>query len=794
MTFFRKILDDDHVAMALTAIAVILLMGCFAWPVLPHIWDEMSVASHLRIPSSAFPGLWRGILSILYANLPPLAVEALLRTMGLATGGLLALLVFSTLDKTLPFILRVKIRGVARGRLIVRVMLSLGTMLFICNDSVWRMCQGFGSETLHVLMAVVGLRMILSFYHFGRYTRLYWVMLIWGLMAGDGPIGIVFAIATVVSVYRKAVGNQDEKENPVANPIVRRLVIGKMTSIFLLTMGAGLIVNYLLYGWFGGIRQSDSLPVNVVSVCLLGYWSTVRSAMTPLGWLFFFMLAGGPFLVTLLPLKKAMIEDRFIDWPLAVVYFVVGIVSWSQLSGLEFLWFRSWFAVPLVTDDFAVAVMALFWTVTFLWTISVFSKNYHFHSVWHVAVSQFQDAAETPRGRTAVWEMMRQNRFIRLLTRAMPFLVLLSVVPMRGQWTVRRMLDVIRDYVREVVRENGDAKWIVTDGALDLGVELEAAAQGRRLLALSVFSGGSEYDVAIRQRDTEDADDLHALESGASDAMRYWTSDQTNRLSMLSVQLGFERWQGALREMRPTCSGLLARFGDMSDDWVKNGIDLAHSLGERILAAYDLGDPDGIFNHDIRRLFRYVQWRVSYLCRIRCDSAHGDVWGDVERKDESLMEELDKKNAELESIRKRVSWMAEHHGAVLLPREGLKIGLERADFRMAKTFAETVIRSDPEDPHANFAIGMFYLLNEQYARAEPYFLTALKRHQEDPAVLNNLSVVALRMGRKADALAYAERAYRAAPDSKSIARTLDKARKNFGIILEKKGAGPAPKK
>lgn len=794
MTAWRRFLDDDRVATGLTAVAVVLLMWAFAWPVLPHLWDEMAVASHLRPPASAFPGLWRGLLSVLYANLPAGTVEAVLRVMGLVTGGLLSLLVFSILDKTLPDILRLKIRGVARGRLIVRVMLSLGTVLFICNESVWRACQGFGSVTLHILAAVAALRMILSFYHFGRYTRLYWVMLIWGLMAGDGPVGIAFAVATVVSVYHKSLGNLDDKENPVANPLVRRLVIGKMSSIFLLAMCAGFVANYLLYCRFGGVRLVDNAPTNIVMVCFGGYWSAFRTALTPLGWFFAFALVGAPFLVTLLPLKKAMIEDKFVEWPLAVSYFVVGVVSWSQLSGLEFLWFRSWFSVPLVSDDFAVAVMALFWTITLLWTISVFSKNYHFHSVRHVAESQFQDAAETPEGQAAVWEMMRQNRFVRLLTRAMPFLVLLSVVPMRGEWTVRRMLGVIRDYVREVVLESGDVKWIVTDGALDVGVELEAAAQGRRLLALSVFSGGEKRDVAIRQRDTEDADDLHALESGASDALRYWTSDQTNRLSMLAIQLGFERWQGAVRDSQPTCSGLLARFGGVSGAWVTNGVYAAQSLGERVLEAYDLGDPDGIFNRDIRRLFRYAQWRVSYLCRIRCDSAHGDVWGDVERKDESLMEELDKKNAELESIRKRVSWMAEHHGAVLLPREGLKIGLERADFRMAKTFAETVIRSDPEDPHANFAIGMFYLLNEQYARAEPYFLTALKRHKEDPAVLNNLSVVALRMGRKADALAYAERAYKAAPDSKSIARTLDKARKNFGIIPDKKGAGPAPKK
>lgn len=781
---FLKWLDDDRVVWKFTAACIVSLMALFAWPALPHLWDEMAVAAQLRPPESAFPGIWRGVLALLYLIFPAGLVEVVLKMMGMAAGTVLSLLVYSILEMALPDVLRVKMRGVGRGRIVVRLILSIGTVFFMCNEAVWGACQGFGSLTFHLLLAISALWLVLRFFHFDGFPKLYLAMLAWGLLAGDGPVGWAFAAMTVVATYLKALSNPDDQVNPIGNPLVRRVVLGKMISIFLGTVVAGLVFNYQLYGALGGVRASAELPTNVVVICLGGYWTSFATALSGTGWFLFCMTVVAPFLVALIPLRRALIEDRFVDLSLVFAYTAVGFVSWSQIAGFRCLWFRDWFPFTAVKDGFALAVMCLIGVVTLMWTICVFCKNYHFLSVRHVALAQFQDDAETPQGQEAVWELMRQSRYVRFATRALPFILLLSVVPMRGQWTMRRMLDIVDDYIDEVVRESGDAKWLFTDGAMDAGMELRAAAAGHRLLALSVFSGGSKYEIAVRQREVEGEEDLHALESGAADAMRYWSNDLPDRLPKIAVQVGIERWQ-RMQKLKPRVSGVLARFGEgPGESFEKDGTAAARALGERIIAAYENANPDGIGDRNVKRLFRHAQWRISYFCRVRADSSAGKEWGEEQRLDDDMMERLDTLNARLAELSKSAGWLSEHHGASLLPREGLRLALERADFKMAKTFAETVLRSAPQDVHANFAIGMYCLMNEQFAKAEAYLLKVLEVRPDDPAVLNNLSVAARKMRHAADAVAYAERAAKAAPDSSEIMRTLYKAKQSFAIISE----------
>lgn len=768
-------LGSDRGVKWLTAFCLAELMAVFAWPTLPHLWDEMAVAAHLRPPVGALPGAWRGLLSLLYAYVPADLVPSVLRIMGLISSVVLSSLIFAILDDSLPDILRFKMRLMARGRAIVRFILAVSTMFFMCNDAVWRACQGFGTTTFHLLLAVTGLRLIIAYFHDGGNWRLYVAMAIWGVMGADGLIGVVFGLVTIAAVYRKALSNLDDNENPLANPIVRRLVIGRMLRIGFLVWLVVLACNYWLYGWFEGVRESEDIPTNVVVICFGGFWKEMLSALSVSGWLLSMAIVAAPFVVVLILLRKALTEDRFIGLSYSVVYLITGFMAWSQLSGIPCLWFRSWPSSAPVRDDFAIAFLGLVSTITLVWTLSVLCKAFHFRGVRHVAVEQFPDAMESEAGNWAVLQMVQNSRYGRWAIRALPFLLVASVLPMRCEWSLRRMLGIVDDYVRETVRESAGSSRIFTDGMLDTGVELEAHRQGRRLLALSVFSGSSPYDIAVRQRGIESEEDLKALESGAADALRYWTNEYPERLEEISVQVGFERWARSKMAYKLVYSGVLARFAKEGADMDREGINVARDLADRIVAIYEDLYPDSVTDFKVRQLFRFVQWRLSHLCRVRADIVGKTAWGTEENRDEALTKKLDELNADLQSISKRVGWMSEHHGAALLPREGLRLGLERADFRLAKSFAEIVIRSDPDDASANFAIGMFYLMDGQYARSEAYLERSLKRRSEDAAVLNNLSVVALRLNRPQDALRYAERAAKSAPESKEIIRTLKRA-------------------
>ena len=122
----------------------------------------------------------------------------------------------------------------------------------------------------------------------------------------------------------------------------------------------------------------------------------------------------------------------------------------------------------------------------------------------------------------------------------------------------------------------------------------------------------------------------------------------------------------------------------------------------------------------------------------------------------------------------------------MTPQEGLKLGLSRADFALARVFALRVLDVSPDDPAANFALGMDFFVQKQYARAQAYLERCRVRRPDDPAVLNNLAQCHLRQDDPEGALPYAERAQEILPNSPEIKRTMERVK---AAIEAKKASG-----
>jgi Flp pilus assembly protein TadD len=116
----------------------------------------------------------------------------------------------------------------------------------------------------------------------------------------------------------------------------------------------------------------------------------------------------------------------------------------------------------------------------------------------------------------------------------------------------------------------------------------------------------------------------------------------------------------------------------------------------------------------------------------------------------------------------------------LTPQEGLKLGLERADFKLATAYARHILNLDPDDVKANFAMGMSLFLAREYGRAEKHLRKCLDRAPREPAVLNNLAIVQLRLGRYAEAETNAVKALEILPESTEIKTTLRHIRSAAG--------------
>jgi len=298
--------------------------------------------------------------------------------------------------------------------------------------------------------------------------------------------------------------------------------------------------------------------------------------------------------------------------------------------------------------------------------------------------------------------------------------------------------------------------------------------------------GGSEdsREIYLRTRGVTNAEDRALLKSGAPDALRTWVQTRPDKAEGYAVQIGFELWQRHRRPM-PACSGLVARPGGLAPEEAARGAEAARALARRVLAIYEWGNPDGSVDRSLRDAFLFVQWRLAILARHRANAYDEVGERELAMEDTQLADELDRKNAALDNIRATMAWASKRKLERMTAREGLRVALNRADFALARPFAQSVLDVSPDDPSANFAIGMDFFVQGQYARAQTYLERCLESRPNDPAVLNNLAQCRLRRGDPAGALPYAKRARDALPDSPEIKRTLERIRTALEKVEDK---------
>ena len=179
------------------------------------------------------------------------------------------------------------------------------------------------------------------------------------------------------------------------------------------------------------------------------------------------------------------------------------------------------------------------------------------------------------------------------------------------------------------------------------------------------------------------------------------------------------------------------------------------------------------------------------MCRLRGDRLDRDHKTETAVKESSLADELDARNVSFRRVRQQLE-MVSRGDSRLTPREGLKLGMDRGDFRMAEMFARQVLYSDPDDLAANFVMGMFYFGNEQYGRAESYLRKCVQKQPKSAPILNNLAVAQLRQGLFDEAEANARRALEADADSLEARRTLKNVLKEKEAAEQEKRTRPNP--
>ena len=182
----------------------------------------------------------------------------------------------------------------------------------------------------------------------------------------------------------------------------------------------------------------------------------------------------------------------------------------------------------------------------------------------------------------------------------------------------------------------------------------------------------------------------------------------------------------------------------------------------------------------------FIQWRLAILARHRANAYDEKGERDLAMDETHLADELDRRNAAIDNIRATMAWASKRKLERMTAREGLRVALNRADFALARVFALKILDAVPDDPSANFAVGMDFFVQKQYARAQTYLERCLESRPNDPAMLNNLAQCRLRQGDPEGALPYAERALEILPDAREVRRTVERIK---SAIEKKRSSG-----
>ena len=332
-----------------------------------------------------------------------------------------------------------------------------------------------------------------------------------------------------------------------------------------------------------------------------------------------------------------------------------------------------------------------------------------------------------------------------------------------------KMQDVIDDYVREVVEEAKGVRVIYTDGVFDDDIRREAKRRGVELEPVSMMASGKNNGALSLAMAVEKGDDV-------------------------ALQVGFELWKRRNCKEPPPCSGVLARTDKMPEEDRQRGIDAARRLGERILELYRNDAVSFGWDKDLKKRFLAVQWRIARLAIMRAERADHAGQAELALKEKTLADELDNNNAALQHLRSELDLAESRTMRVITPRESLQMALARADFTMARRSAELILNDDPDDPNANFAVGMSYYTQKQWARAEEYLRRVLIKKPKEPAVWNNLAMICMYTERYDEALKHAQKALKIQPDSEEVQDTINQIKKARQMTPKKADAKKAEKK
>ena len=743
----------------------------------PGVWEDVAIAAGLRPPAATFPLVWHMIVGQLFRFVEPSQAVNVLLIGGHCALGVATFLFYMILAGTLPSVL-VAVSRVWWGRLLAQLVLILGTVMFACADPVWEAGQAFGPDIFLLIVILFVARLFVS--STVRATRIGMMCLnalLMGMLCAETTFGFVLVLASLVVCYVKSRSNPDTIENPLGDPFVCASVMRRMTALAMLGWIAMVSANVMYFDYIGGSAMNGWSGLEFVVRYLYHYVETVRAAATPSGWLLLVAVVVVPLIFAVAYLGMALNDDKFLSPWQALLYVAIGVMAFLQVAGWRSFWFWTWTggSAPSVGSGLLRCISSVISAQTATFALCVLAVEIYIRNHTRIASTRFQDSVDDSRLGSEIADSFRQISLVgKFVMLSVPPVLLYLLLAWRMQPQTVEVVRLLNESAWLAAEECQGVQYLFTDGSSDAAVEISALQQGKRLYAVSMMAGNSPRERFLRTRGTEDPEDKEMLNRNSVDTLRTWMRLKPVRLADFAFQLGFELWGRGI--IPAFFGGLTARLTEFPAGLAESGNQAVHALMGRVLKLYEKDEKLESISPVLRDKLMYLQWRLARLCRSRADSLEAQGKTEQSLSESLLADELDAHNVVFQQMRQQMEG-ARPESISLTPREGLKLGLERLNFKMAETFAQRVLASDPYDAPANFVVGMNYFAKGQYGRAEIYFKKCLERRPNDPAVLNNLAVAQLRQKKFDEAEANVRKALEVYPEAQEAKRTLESIKK-----------------
>ena len=781
----------DLIISGLIAVTTFGLLMLWEYPGLhPGVWSEAVVATGVRPAADVMPGYFTAVATLVYRFFGISGGNAVLRLLGHLSLAGLAVCVFASLREWLAFAMRMRPQLSRRRTFVMRLAALIGTAAFVASDPIWTAGQCLSETTILLVLTLGAVEFFFVFLRKGTIKYAYLCATLLGLLAAETPLGFFFPVL-FIAINLFIVKVMPSLESPFFKPAVMEVGKWHMTFLFVAALVVGIALNSWSYLDHQGASAIGETAGSIPLAYLLGYWHRIANAGDFGAWLLWVAVCILPFVVTTIKFPASADEEQFLSYASGLIFFFCGLVSFAQAASLKSLWFWTYFPMGsqyLLSIGLFCCCSVVAGTITILGVDSLCRNHKRLARQFFGA----DDEDGNPVQEKMTVTLSRSTTLIRRVgIVVIPLFLLSLLVPGRLKTETREMLEILQDGISELVREAGDAKYLFTDGNLDTAIEMEAARQGKRICCLSLMGGANAMAVHLRTRGLEgDPEDMLSFRYDTGMGMRSWIRDKPARLAESAALMGFDLWKRDGKPL-PPMGGLLSRpTGFASEEERLQGVTAAHALAQRVLNAYaKQGGIRVCTDEAIRSAFLRLQWRLARMCTYRSES--DDMQG---RAEEAIAEaELAKKLNDRNKVYRDLVAAMEKRNAMLMqrltPREGLQLSLARADFTMGKLYAETILGADPENPDANFAMGMYYQGERQLSRAETYLKRCLIRKPSEPAIYNNLAMIQIELKKFEAARVNVEKALKLIPGSAAVLDT----KKTLEAAIEKAKNPPAEK-